>query len=99
MAFHYTFKYDELYHFTEPAPFQAPWGYLCVNLFFVISGFVIFMTLDRTRVPLDFVVSRVSRLFPAYWAAIVLTMLVTHWLGLPGKEVSWQHSSRSSTFR
>jgi len=89
MAFHYTFKYDELYHFSGNVPFQVPWGYLGVDLFFVISGFVIFMTLDRTRVPLDFVVSRVSRLFPAYWAAIIITVLLTDWLGLPGKEVSW----------
>jgi peptidoglycan/LPS O-acetylase OafA/YrhL len=89
MAFHYTYKYDDFYHFVEKPPFQAPWGYLGVNLFFVISGFVIFMTLDRTRAPMDFVVSRASRLFPAYWTAIILTTLVTHWLGLPGKEVSW----------
>ena len=89
MAFHYTFKYDELYHFAVKPPIQVEYGYLGVNLFFVISGFVIFMTLDRTRVPLDFVVSRASRLFPAYWTAIILTTVVTHWLGLPGKEVSW----------
>jgi peptidoglycan/LPS O-acetylase OafA/YrhL len=57
---------------------SVPWGYLGVNLFFVISGFVIFMTLDRTLVPLDFVISRTSRLFPAYWAAIIITMVITH---------------------
>jgi peptidoglycan/LPS O-acetylase OafA/YrhL len=89
MAFHYTSKFDEMFHFTSDAPFYVPWGYLGVNLFFVISGFVIFMTLERTRVPLDFIVSRASRLFPAYWAAILLTFSITHVLGLPGKEVSW----------
>ncbi len=90
MAFHYTYKFGEVYGFTGSMPFQADWGYLGVNLFFVISGFVIFMTLDRTRVPMDFVVSRASRLFPAYWTAIVLTVCITHVLGLPGKEVSWR---------
>ena len=89
LAFHFTYKYDELYGFTAPLPFAASYGYLGVNLFFVISGFVIFMTLERTRVPMDFVVSRASRLFPAYWTAILLTFSVTHLLGLPGKEVSW----------
>jgi peptidoglycan/LPS O-acetylase OafA/YrhL len=89
MAFHYTSKYDELFHFQGDLPFAFKWGYLGVNLFFVISGFVIFMTLERTRAPLDFVVSRASRLFPAYWTAIVITFLVTHLLGLPGKQVSW----------
>jgi peptidoglycan/LPS O-acetylase OafA/YrhL len=90
VAFHYTFKYDELYHFAGNVPFQVSWGHLGVNLFFVISGFVIFLTLNRTRVPMDFVVSRASRLYPAYWTAILLTMFITHLLGLPGKEPSWQ---------
>lgn len=90
MAFHYTSKYDEIYHFSGALPIAVPWGYLGVNLFFVISGFVIFMTLERTRIPMDFVVSRVSRLFPAYWAAIFITYFFTLWLGLPGKEVSFK---------
>jgi peptidoglycan/LPS O-acetylase OafA/YrhL len=58
-----------------------------VNFFFIISGFVIFMTLEKTARPMDFVVSRFSRLFPAYWTAILLTFCITHWLGLPGKLV------------
>jgi len=63
------------------------YGHYGVNLFFIISGFVIFMTLEKTVRPMDFVVSRFSRLFPAYWVAIVLTFSITHWLGLPGKLV------------
>ncbi|MBK9234543.1 MAG: acyltransferase [Rhodoferax sp.] len=59
-----------------------------MNLFFIISGFVIFMTLLRTTRPLDFVVSRFSRLFPAYWVSIALTLAITHALGLPDKLVS-----------
>ena len=88
VAFHFTYKYGELYGYASPLPFHASWGYLGVNLFFVISGFVIFMTLDRTRVPMDFVVSRASRLYPSYWTALLLTFAITHALGLPGKEVS-----------
>jgi peptidoglycan/LPS O-acetylase OafA/YrhL len=58
-----------------------------VNLFFMISGFVIFMTLTNTRHPMDFVVSRFSRLYPAFWVAVGLTFLITHAAGLPGKAV------------
>lgn len=90
VGFHFTTRYDEVYHFTRTLPFYVPWGYLGVNLFFVISGFVIFMTLERTRVPMDFVVSRASRLYPAFWASIALTYCITSLLGLPGHEVSWQ---------
>ncbi|MFI6699568.1 acyltransferase family protein [Streptomyces sp. NPDC050509] len=50
----------------------ATYGSLGVQLFFVISGFVICMS-SWGRSLGDFFRSRVSRLYPAYWAAIVLT--------------------------
>lgn len=46
------------------------WGVYAVELFFVISGFVIFMTLEKCVSVLDFAVLRFSRLFPAYWATL-----------------------------
>ncbi|MFJ2113997.1 acyltransferase family protein [Streptomyces sp. NPDC087850] len=49
----------------------ATYGALGVQLFFVISGFVICMS-SWGRSLGDFFRSRVSRLYPAYWAAIVL---------------------------
>jgi peptidoglycan/LPS O-acetylase OafA/YrhL len=52
-----------------------------VQLFFAISGFVIFMTLERTRTSADFAFARFTRLFPAYWAAILLTTGILHLLG------------------
>ena len=88
VLFHYTRGFNERFDPT-PATFVFENGHYGVNLFFIISGFVIFMTLNRTRRPADFVVSRFSRLFPAYWTAIVVTFVVTHWLGLPGKMVDW----------
>lgn len=89
VLFHVTTRYDQLYGHATPTLVAAPWGHYGVNLFFMISGFVIFMTLERTRRPLDFVVSRFSRLYPAYWAAVLLTFSVTHLLTLPGKTVGW----------
>ncbi|MDX3851383.1 acyltransferase [Streptomyces sp. AK02-01A] len=49
----------------------AAYGCLGVQVFFVISGFVICMS-SWGRSLGDFFRSRVSRLYPAYWAAIVL---------------------------
>ena len=87
MLFHCTTQYDRLFGYASPPAIALPWGHYGVNLFFMISGFVIFMTLHRIERPLDFIVSRFSRLFPVYWVAVALTFLLTHALGLPGKTV------------
>lgn len=87
VLFHFTTRFTELYPDRAPSAFSVPLGHYGVNLFFVISGFVIFMSLDKTVKPMDFVVSRFSRLFPAYWVAIGLTFTICHLLGLPGRLV------------
>lgn len=89
VLFHYTTRYGQLYGHVEAPAISFPHGYLGVNLFFMISGFVIFMTLERTARPMDFVVSRFSRLYPAYWGALLVTFALTHLIGLPGKTVGW----------
>jgi len=53
----------------------ATYGWTGVELFFLISGFVICMS-GWGRRPADFFVSRVVRLVPAYWAAIILMTAV-----------------------
>jgi peptidoglycan/LPS O-acetylase OafA/YrhL len=59
-------------------------GTVPVLWFFLISGFVITWTIDRTRTPMDFVVSRFSRLYPAYWASIAVTVGLAALAPLPG---------------
>lgn len=90
VLFHFTTRYDELFRHAQAPWLSFPLGYTGVNLFFVISGFVIFMTLERTVRPMDFVVSRFSRLYPAYWGAMLLTFALTHAIGLPGRTVGWE---------
>ncbi|MFD6108839.1 acyltransferase family protein [Streptomyces yangpuensis] len=53
----------------------AAYGWLGVEIFFLVSGFVICMSAWGRTVG-DFAVSRISRLFPAYWAAVAFTSLV-----------------------
>ena len=62
-------------------PFR--FGAYGAHLFFLISGFVIFMTLAKTERPLDFVVSRLSRLYPTYWVAVAFTAAMLVVLGRP----------------
>lgn len=87
-----------LYHFTATSTVTSYWGvdpadafpllnevtrygWLAVELFFMISGFVILLSADGRGIA-GFVASRVGRLFPAYWACIVLTAgLQQFWSG------------------
>ena len=48
------------------------YGYLGVNAFFLISGFVILAS-ALPRGPVDFVIGRVSRLYPAFWVSVIIT--------------------------
>jgi peptidoglycan/LPS O-acetylase OafA/YrhL len=76
MLFHYTTRYDQM--FPEKAGWtilNVFWGSYGVHLFFIVSGFVIFMTIERSLNRFDFIVSRLSRLYPVYWAALILTVM------------------------
>ncbi|MFJ8793993.1 acyltransferase family protein [Streptomyces sp. NPDC102462] len=59
----------------------ASFGWIGVEIFFVISGFVICMSCWG-RTPRQFFVSRVIRLYPAYWFGVVFTTGVL--VALPG---------------
>ena len=85
VLFHYTTFYQWQHGHLQPLGFGFPAGNYGVHLFFLISGFVIFMTLDRARSAGDFMVSRFSRLFPAYWTALGLTALVVYAIGMPAQ--------------
>lgn len=88
LGYHYTTRYDATVVHVRPLPIDLPFAHLGVELFFVISGFVILMTLDRARLPADFVVSRFARLFPTYWFAVLLTGFALRIAEMPGYERS-----------
>jgi peptidoglycan/LPS O-acetylase OafA/YrhL len=89
ILFHFTsgIAKNWTFHLYDP-PLEFPYGGTGVDLFFMISGFVIFMTLDRARSAASFAVGRFSRLFPTFWACAAITLLVTANYGLPGMEVT-----------
>ncbi|ROS72306.1 peptidoglycan/LPS O-acetylase OafA/YrhL [Curtobacterium sp. PhB130] len=88
VAFHFTARKTDAW--ATPVSEQSPavfdltkYGVFGVDLFFVISGFVILMT-AWGRPLHQFVSSRVSRLYPAYWVCVLLTAGVlvfngAHW--------------------
>ena len=65
----------------------AEYGYLGVDLFFMISGFVIMFSAHNSTAQ-RFLVSRVIRLWPAFAVCMTITALVRALWGGPGMEVS-----------
>jgi peptidoglycan/LPS O-acetylase OafA/YrhL len=47
-----------------------------VDLFFMISGFVIFMSLDKADSLRTFILNRFSRLYPAYWMGALFSFVL-----------------------
>ena len=67
------------FHFTigrAEAKLGFKLGTTGVDLFFIISGFVIFMSLSKVKSSLDFVINRVSRLYPTYWVSVTFTFIL-----------------------
>ena len=87
VLYHYTTRYGEIYGYSVEPAFRFDIGGYGVQLFFIVSGFVIFLTLDKTVNAVDFIISRLSRLYPTYWVAVILTFSVVYFLSLPGRTV------------
>lgn len=66
------------FHYTMGRP-EAHWGFKLgvtgVDLFFIISGFVIFMSIQKVSSGKEFAVNRFTRLYPTYWACATVTYL------------------------
>ena len=56
-------------------PFTFEIGRFGVELFFAISGFFIFSTVDKCAGAWEFVLLRFSRLYPAYWATLLMLLI------------------------
>lgn len=89
VATHFIDSYPSTYTDAEPWPVEARWGDHGVHLFFLISGFVILMSARRARGPSDFVIARFSRLYPAYWIALTVSILLAVAFRIPGFGIPW----------
>jgi peptidoglycan/LPS O-acetylase OafA/YrhL len=86
ILFHYAFRGAAADGFTniswpEVVPF-AKYGYLGVQLFFVISGLVIAYSADG-RTATGFAIARLSRIYPGFLFCMTLTFLATVLMGAP----------------
>lgn len=85
ISFHYTYngiangKISSITHI----PFiieYTKYGYLGVELFFLISGYVIFYS-AKNRTASQFAIARAVRLYPAYWFAVIFTSIFAYFWG------------------
>jgi len=83
VLYHFTSLFSQRYQYVElqilfPLPHENV-GRYGVELFFIISGFVITMSLSRCDNVTQFLISRFSRLFPTFWVSMTITSLVILW--------------------
>lgn len=81
--FHFTTDYNHRFGHHPGLIFEVPLGFYGVHLFFIISGFVILMTLERTERGFDFILSRFARLYPAYWVSVILNIALAAFYQFP----------------
>jgi peptidoglycan/LPS O-acetylase OafA/YrhL len=76
MLHHHGQYYDVLYSGRRPLAIDFGPGHFGVELFFIISGFVILMTTERKKTVRAFVISRLTRLMPAFLVALLLATAI-----------------------
>jgi peptidoglycan/LPS O-acetylase OafA/YrhL len=73
VLFHFTARLPHYaLNITEGAPLPVFFGWVGVYFFFIISGYCIFMTLEKSSSVGVFLARRFSRIYPAFFAAVLL---------------------------
>lgn len=73
VMFHFTARLPaHALNITEGAPLPVFFGWVGVYFFFIISGYCILMTLERSSTVGIFLARRFSRIYPAFLAAVLL---------------------------
>ncbi len=100
VIYHYTFSfyYRDVPYVDIPLLRQlSQYGYLGVDLFFIISGFVISLSAEG-RNAYAFLKSRVGRLYPVFWVSAIITSLFLLFGGhLIYSNMSWSRFFASMT--
>jgi len=86
VIYHYTSRYRDIFQHQYPVKYDWYFGHVGLELFFMISGFVIFMTLQKVNSVKEFSFKRFTRLYPAYWICICITLLISTFWKMPRTE-------------
>lgn len=90
VLFHYTNKYD-VFFTPNSSVFSGFYiGEYGVPLFFIISGFVIYLTVNNCKNAYDFAWRRFTRLYPIFWICVILTFFGVNYANtLPELKSNW----------
>ena len=97
MLHHHGQYYDVLYPGRIPLSVDLGPGHFGVELFFIISGFVILMTIERKQTVREFAISRTARLMPAFLAALVMATVIRILSPVPVLDTPTRAAIRSPT--
>ena len=108
MGFHYFYAFAIPSNHTDLYPYGDKfagfpvfrYGYLGVELFFMISGFVIALTLEGCKTPREFVVRRFARIWPPLLFCSIVTFFVVRLTSSPfslSSHQSWENFLPSLT--
>ncbi len=99
LAILWVMPYHLISYFPEPLHFPARFGWMGVDLFFVLSGFLIGSQMLRPYLQggsmdiRDFYVRRAYRILPAFFTVLLLYMFVPVWREAPGLQSWWQFAT------
>ena len=88
LYFHYTSQYRIYYGHNFSSQFDFGLGKHGVSFFFIISGFVIYLTVEKVENVKQFLIRRFSRLYPVYWFCLLVSFVLVSLYGLQGKETT-----------
>ena len=74
VLYHFTTRYNQI--FNKEFSVNFSFGWLGVPVFFILSGFVIYLTINKCKNVKDFLKKRFFRLYPTYWICLFFTLIV-----------------------
>lgn len=83
VAFHFFSRFPNFYPYADNFIDLARYGSIGVQLFFIVSGFVIALTLEHTTGMVDFAIRRFSRLWPPMLVCSIITFATLHIIDSP----------------
>lgn len=85
---HFSATYPVYFPSGQTPPFSIYFGGMGVQLFFMISGYVILMSALRQGSAIRYLINRAVRLYPAYWVGLAISSLIIATVGIEYKTIT-----------